>query len=135
MIITLFTMFDYHYATTDNYSPNFSGKCLFCLNNISHDEIRLQTDNCTVICPHCFVDAVVNTTTIPESDFKNERIRRFGEFSNTFLNNNKYRLITTYYRNNIRTTNHNPIFREPINIPPNMEIRTNNEVIVVLQWL
>ena len=128
-------MFDYDQSTTNNYSPNFSGKCLFCLNCVSHDEIRWQTDNCTVICPYCFVDAVVNTTTIPESEFKNERIRRFGEISDTFLNNYRCRFITTYYESNIRTTNHNSIYRESLNIPPNMEIRTYNGVTTVLQWL
>ena len=84
--------FDFDKSITNNYSPWFSGRCLFCLRYISHDEIQKLIDDCTVICPHCFVDAVVDTTTIPDSEFKSERIRRFGEFSDTISNNNQHRV-------------------------------------------
>lgn len=115
-------------SITNNYSSKFSGKCLFCLNCISHDEIRWQTDESTVICPHCFVDAVVNTTTIPELLFKNERIRRFGEI-NIFSNSN---VLTTYKESNTRVTNQNSILREPTNVVPNTEVRIFNGIMVVL---
>ena len=123
-------MFDFKESITNNYLSDFSGKCLFCLNCISHDEIRWQTDDSTVICPHCFVDAVVNTTTIPESLIKNERIRRFGEI-NTFSNNNE--LISTYKESNTRVTNHNSILSEPTNVVPNTEVRIFNGTMVVLR--
>ena len=122
-------MFDFKESITNNYSSDFSGKCLFCLNCISHDEIRWQTDESTVICPHCFVDAVVNTTTIAELAFKNERIRRFGEI-NTFSNNE---LLSTYKESNTRVTNQNSILREPTNVVPNTEVRTFDGIMVVLR--
>ena len=116
-------------SITNNYSSGFSGKCLFCLNCISHDEIRWQTDESTVICPHCFVDSVVDTTTISELAFKNERIRRFGEI-NTFSNNE---LLSTYKESNTRVTNQNSILREPTNVVPNTEVRTFDGIMVVLR--
>ena len=83
----------------------------------------------TVICPHCFVDAVANTTTISELAFKNERIRRFGEI-NTFSNNE---LLSTYKESNTRVTNQNSILREPTNVVPNTEVRTFDGIMVVLR--